>query len=603
MNRTQTMPAPKSASAAPVCRTVPLQRLPGAERRELAACKLPVQDSAETLTAAFRAAPQFSQIPLDKILARKGGDGLRMVLLGENDYYLRQAAVYLTAMARKSAQTKKAAPADDFWGDLDLGDYFQDDEPSLNERLKDSLVVVNPALLDPAIGHGSSVPGKPGAMAQMMGEQKQVSLTDLTSAGVLIAADSGKVLSETLLGKVEAFLEQEDAQDLFIALKGSQVELDLLEELRFTHGFQTCRVGQADQAYLRRLLMQLAKDLLLPLSPTADLDQVIAQLRRYRGPAFTESDLEQLLQRTVEHIGKRPADTADLLFRPCRAQGSQGREALNAMVGLSCVKDSLHRLLAAAALEDRRRMSGVEIPPACRNLAFAGPPGTGKSVTARLAAQILREEGCGSGRFVEAGREQLIGPYMGQTSPMIAELFRQARGGVLFIDEAGALLTHDGHDDYAVEAVNALVRHMELEPETMVIFATYPEEMKQLLSSNPGLSSRVAQVLHFPEYGESELFDIFRTFTSRERLALPEQAADICADFFRKLKARKGKDFGNGREARRLFQAAKEEMALRALTDASVESDLSEADLRRAAERLLEQEQDKTAMKPIGFGR
>jgi len=136
-----------------------------------------------------------------------------------------------------------------------------------------------------------------------------------------------------------------------------------------------------------------------------------------------------------------------------------------------------------------------------------------------------------------------------------------------------------------------------------VIFATYPEEMKQLLSSNPGLSSRVAQVLHFPEYGESELFDIFRTFTSRERLALPEQAADICADFFRKLKARKGKDFGNGREARRLFQAAKEEMALRALTDASVESDLSEADLRRAAERLLEQEQDKTAMKPIGFGR
>ena len=601
MNRTQTTKAPKRASAVPVCRTVPLQRLPNADRRELAACKVPLQDSLETLTAAFRAAPQFSQIPLEKVLARKGKGGFRMVLLGENDYYLRQAAAYLTAIARKGQKAAPAPAADDFWGDLDLDSCFSDDTPSLSEQLKESLVVVSPALLDPAINQSNPASGKPGAMAQMMGEQKQVSLTDLSSAGILVAAESGKVLSEELLGKIEAFLAQDDPQDLFLALKGSQVELDLLEELRFTHGFHTCRVGQADQAYLRRLLVQLSRDTLLPLAPTADLDQVIAQLRRYRGSAFTESDLEQLLQRTVERTGKKAADTADLLFRPCRMQGSQGREALNAMVGLQCVKDSMNRLLASAVLEDRRRMSGVEIPPACRNLAFAGPPGTGKSVTARLAAQILREEGCGSGRFVEAGREQLIGAYLGQTSPMIAELFRQAKGGVLFIDEAGALLDSDGHDAYATEAVNALVRHMELEPETMVIFATYPEEMKKLLSSNPGLSSRVAQVLHFPDYEEADLFDIFRTFTDKERLTLPENASAICADFFRKLKALKGKDFGNGREARRLFQTAKEELALRALNDPAVESDLSEADLRSAADRLLKQEEDKTPMKSIGF--
>ena len=602
MNQTQTMTAPKSTSSAPVCRTVPLQRLPGADRRDLASCKAPVQDSVEQLTAAFQSAPQFSQIPLDKVLKSKGKGSFRMVLLGENDYYLRQAAAYLTAIARKNKKAAPASATDDFWNDLDIDDYYQDEEPALNELLKDSIVVVSPSLLDPAVNQSNAASGKPGAMAQMAGEQKQINLTDLKSAGILVAAENGKVLSEGMLSKVEAFLEQDEAQDLFIALKSSQVELDLLEELRFTYGFHTCRVGQADQAYLRRLLTQLAKDLLLPLSPTCDLDKVIAQLRRYRGPAFTESDLEQLLQRTVEAGGKKAADTADLLFRPCRAQGSQGREALNAMVGLSCVKDSMNRLLASAALEDRRRMNGVDIPPSCRNLAFSGKPGTGKSVTARLAAQIMREEGCGSGRFVEAGREQLIGAYLGQTSPMIAELFRQAKGGVLFIDEAGALLDNDGHDSYATEAVNALVRHMELEPETMVIFATYPEEMKKLLSSNPGLSSRVAQVLHFPDYEESELFDIFRTFTDKERLTLPEGAAAICADFFRQLKERKGKDFGNGREARRLFQCAKEEMALRALTDPAVDSDLSEADLRSAAKRLLEQEKDKTSMHPIGFG-
>lgn len=600
MPRTKTSPAPQGAFAVPVCRTVPLQRLPNADRRQLSSCKLPLQDSLETLTQAFRAAPQFSQIPLEQFLARR--DSFRLVLLGENDYYLRQAAAYLSAMARKSKEAASTPAANDFWGELHLDDYIRKDDPSIPGQLKDSIAVVSPALLDPSINQPHSVPGKPSAIAQVFGEQKQLNLASLKSAGILVAAESGKVLSEELLGKIEAFLEQDDPQDLFIALKSSQVELDLLEELRFTYGFQICRVGQADQAYLRRLLIQMSHDILLPLSPTADLDQVIAQLRRYRGSAFTESDLEQLLRRAADSTRNKSADTADLLFHPCRMQDARGREALNAMVGLECVKNALNRLLAAVALEDRRRMNGVEIPPSCRNLAFAGPPGTGKSVTARLAAQILREEGCGSGRFVEAGREQLIGTYLGQTSPMIAELFRQAKGGVLFIDEAGALLDGNGHDVYATEAVNALVRHMELEPETMVIFATYPEEMKKLLSSNPGLSSRMAQVLHFPDYEEDDLFDIFRTFTDRERLTLPPEAAAICGDFFRKLKACKGKDFGNGRETRRLFQTAKEELALRALTDPAAESEFSEADLRNAAKRLLEQERDKApAMRPIGF--
>ena len=163
------------------------------------------------------------------------------------------------------------------------------------------------------------------------------------------------------------------------------------------------------------------------------------------------------------------------------------------------------------------------------------------------------------------------------------------------------LLDPDGRDTYAAEAVNALVRHMELEPETMVIFATYPEEMKQLLSSNPGLSSCVAQVLEFPDYTGEELFDIFKTFAQQERLNLPENADRLCGGFFQKLRGRKGTDFGNGREARRLFQAAKEEMALRALSDPGVLSDLSEEDLRGAMERLLKQEREKTRTR-IGFG-
>lgn len=603
MKQSQSAVNPKVRSPQPpvrVCRTVPLRRLPGTARSELSFCSIPDADSGEQLIQSFQAAPQFSQISLEKLLKRKGDAGFRVVLLGENDYYLRQAAAYLTAMSHKGHD---ASTTDSYWDDLDLDDLCLDDEKDTSKAVKNSLVVVSPSLLDVSIAQDNSAPGQPGAIAQAKGEFKQMDLDKLESAGILIAAQSGPVLSDGVLEKVEAFLEQDDPQDLFVAVKSCQLDLDLLEELRFTHGFQTCRVGQADQAYLRRLLIQTAKDLLLTISPTTDLDKAINQLRRYRGRAFEESDLELLLHRAAQRKGQKSLETADLMFGPCRTQSLQGRDALDAMVGLKDVKDAMKRLLAATVLEDRRRLSGVEIAPSCRNMAFSGPPGTGKSVTARLAAQILREEGCGSGRFVEAGREQLIGPYLGQTSPMIADLFRRARGGVLFIDEAGALLNPDGHDTYATEAVNALVRHMELEPETMVIFATYPEEMKKLLSSNPGLSSRVAQVLEFPGYEDGQLFDIFQTFAAKERLTLPKEADSICRRFFGTLRRRKGDDFGNGREARRLFQAAKEEMALRTLNAPEADaSALSATDLESAANRLLAQESD-SGQHTIGFCR
>ena len=599
----QTMTTPEMTQSAPLCRTVPLRRLSGAPRKALAYCTLPQRDSAEQLIQAFQSAPQFRQISLEKLVEGKGDNGFRVVLMGENDYYLRQAAVYLTAMSHRGRTSRSAPAVDSYWDDFDLDNIDLEDSNSPAKAIKDALVVVSSSLLDPVLSQSAAAAGKQGVIAQMKAEEKQLDLVGLESAGILIAAPSGPVLSDGVLDKVDAFLGQDDPQDIFIAMKSSQTDLELLEELRFTYGFQTCQVGQADQAYLRRLLVQMAGSSLLTFSPAADLDKAIAQLRRYRGAAFEESDLELLLHRvSAAKTDRKPLETADLMMRPCRAQGPQGREALQAMVGLSGVKDALSRLLAVAAMEDRRRLSGVEIAPSCRNMAFSGAPGTGKSVTARLAAQILREEGCGTGRFVEAGREQLIGAYLGQTSHMIAELFQQARGGVLFIDEAGALLNKDGQDIYVTEAVNALVRHMELEPETMVIFATYSDEMKKLLASNPGLSSRVAQVLEFPGYEDGQLFDIFKTFADKERLTLPEDAADICSRFFTPLRRRKGENFGNGREARRLFQAAKEEMALRVMGQPEVGSALTSADLEAASSRLLAQEA-KDSQSAIGFCR
>ena len=121
-----------------------------------------------------------------------------------------------------------------------------------------------------------------------------------------------------------------------------------------------------------------------------------------------------------------------------------------------------------------------------------------------------------------------------------------------------------------------------------MIFATYPHEMEQLLASNPGLSSRVAQVLDFPGYSDDQLWDILGALARREGDTLPAEAKAECMDFFSQLRRRKGEHFGNGREARRLFQAAVEEMALRLRGENEIDV-LTPQDLTRAARRLLEQ--------------
>lgn len=583
----------------PVCRMVSLQTLPQFPENEMAYCAIPSADDPEVQTRAFLAAPQFKGIVPAALLKQKQSENLRVILLGSNDYYIRQAAAYLTAFAQQEDGCSDRCDTDDFWNDLDIDDYLPSNAQDKSSELAQSLAVLSTALLDPSLAAHSSRSTPHTVMLQIQEQEPKVDITMLRSAGLLLHAKTGPVLSATVLHQISAFLQRRDAQALFIAMRPEQMDQDLLEELHFTHGFQICRVGQADSDYLRRLLLQTADSLAIPVDPTVDIDTVISRLHRYRGNSFTETDIEQLLRRCVLKCGNTPLRTQDLNIQPYRFNDTQGRDALQSMIGLDGVKDTMSRLLASAVLDDRRRAKGIDTPPSCRNLAFSGNPGTGKSVTARLAAQILREEGCGSGKFVEAGREQLIGSFLGQTSPMIADLFRQAKGGVLFIDEAGALIS-DGRDSYATEAVNALVRHMELEPETMVIFATYPDEMKRLLASNPGLSSRIAHVLDFPDYEEDTLYKIFRTFAQKESLPLSRNASEICREFFRELRRRKGGNFGNGREARRLFQAAKEELALRTLNTPDAEHCISAADLRAAANHLLSQEQVKESA-PIGF--
>ncbi len=607
MTRSAVLPAAKSAAKKRQKKPAPpkpvfasLSMLTVTPPARMGYCPMPLRMAREDLLASFQSAPQFSGIDPRQILSQQRG-ALRLILLAENDYYARQCALYLSALAYQERSPAHANEKDDFWRQAELDGLDALEEEDQGERLpvrklRASLTVLFASALDPELQGDRSRP-------TVALPPTPLSLAELPISAALICAQDGPVLTPAVLMQLRSAMEPKPGRqpiDLAVALKPGQMDWDTVEELRFTYGFQVCRVGEPDLAYLRRILRLEAEDLLMPLDPQADLDRVITHTQRLRGDKFTELDLCSLVHLALQRQADPPLTTEDLLYRPYQDPASARRE-LEDMVALAPVKEALERLLAASQLEKRRLTEGKTVVPACRNLAFSGPPGTGKSVTARLLARILHEEGCGSGRFVEAGREQLIGSYLGQTSPMIAKLFEQAKGGVLFIDEAGALLPDpQGGDIYAVEAVNALVRHMELSPETVVIFATYPGEMEQLLSSNPGLSSRVAQVLDFPGYDDGQLWEILGTFAQKEDYVLPAGAREACLDFFSALRARKETDFGNGREARRLFRAAVEELALRLRRCPAEKAELSADDLDRAARRLLAQAPE-PSRRAIGF--
>ena len=560
---------------------------------------LPLSQTPDHLLSAMLAAPQFAKVPVKTLMKQQRGS-LQVIFVTESDYYARQAAVYLTTLNTlyrrqlHPEHCEKSNPEDDLLSMFSQGDD-EEEEAAPQKRLKESLVVLEPKLLDPALN--------PPPQQRPSAEQLSVvNLSHIDAPAFLIAAETGPVLTAEVLRQLRLFRQKASIfpADLFITLHPSQIDREMLEELRFTYGFSVVEVGTPDNAYYDRLLHMLADDLMIELSPDLSISTVVSNLRRYRGSAFSELDFESLLNWTIQKKqADHPLTENDLSFAPY-STAQTSRHKLEQMIGLTDVKEKLRRILAGASLDQRRRQAGHATAPTCRNLAFSGPSGTGKSVTARLIAKIMQEEGCGSGRFVEAGREQLIGTYLGQTSPQIAALFESARGGVLFIDEVGALLDPSGHDSYAAEAINALVRHMELEPETMVIFATYPKEIERFISTNIGLSSRIMQVLHFESYTDEELFAILALHAKEAGYTLPSGADVLCKEFFKTLRDRKKEQFGNGREARRLFETALEELALRTEQSPDAPLRFHKADFEKACAYLLKEPKKKEHL-PIGF--
>ncbi len=246
--------------------------------------------------------------------------------------------------------------------------------------------------------------------------------------------------------------------------------------------------------------------------------------------------------------------TVDVVKQTLERQKGTNYQTIQNMVGLTEAKEMMKDIIAFYNVEQLRTKMGIRTRTTARHMCFTGNPGTAKTTMARLIAGTLREKGMlQTGRFVECGRKDLVGKYVGWTADIVAKKFKQATGGVLFIDEAYALAQDPGH--YGGEAINTIVQEMENHRDNViVIFAGYPDKMKTFLETNEGLRSRIAFHLDFPDYTADEMDGILALMAKEYEYNLSKKAKDKAHDLFAKVVTQK--DFGNGRYVRNVLEHA-----------------------------------------------
>lgn len=229
-------------------------------------------------------------------------------------------------------------------------------------------------------------------------------------------------------------------------------------------------------------------------------------------------------------------------------------EELEGLIGLESVKKEVTSLANFVRIQKQREAKGLQTSPISYHCVFTGNPGTGKTTVARILARIYKDLGIVKrGHLVETDRSGLIAEYVGQTAVKTNAVVDSALNGILFIDEAYALVDKKG--GYGYEAIATLLKRMEDDRDRLVVIvAGYPKEMKDFIYSNPGLKSRFTRYIDFPDYASDDLYAIFMTRIDKYAYKLDPDADKYLRKSLAETVAHKSRNFGNGRYVRNLFE-------------------------------------------------
>lgn len=228
---------------------------------------------------------------------------------------------------------------------------------------------------------------------------------------------------------------------------------------------------------------------------------------------------------------------------------------LNELEGLAEVKNQVCDWVDQIKVFKMRKSRGMSVPDMSYHMVFTGNPGTGKTTVARIMSQIYCALGILSeGHLVEVDRSDLVAGYVGQTALKTQAVLKKAKGGVLFIDEAYALAGGSGND-FGQEAIDTVLKAMEDNRDNLVVIvAGYVDLMEKFINSNPGLRSRFKNFVQFSDYTGAELYSIFKHQCDKNQYVLAPDASRALHAYFDKKYAERDKNFGNGRDARNLFE-------------------------------------------------
>lgn len=246
----------------------------------------------------------------------------------------------------------------------------------------------------------------------------------------------------------------------------------------------------------------------------------------------------------------QPVDIGEELLHQQASSYESALEELNSMVGLTDIKQSLTTIANNMHLTMERQRLGLHSSGKCSHHAiFMGSPGTGKTTVARLLGKIYHSLGLLSkGDVITVDRTRIIGRYIGETEENMKQILLEARGNVLFVDEAYTLYSNDSGNDFGRRAVECLLSVLaQKNPDMLIIFAGYQDEMDRLMSMNPGLVGRFPYKFLFKDYSADELMQIARTLLERDEYLLSSDAEQTLQQAIRQTVAQKNKNFGNAR--------------------------------------------------------